>query len=60
MFLNSINNSFIYLINQFFVDVVGTIQQVFQLEPSGEAVCNFDAPKAGGSQNVYPAIRNIK
>ena len=26
-----------------FVDVVGAIQEVFQSEPSGGVVCNFDA-----------------
>ena len=46
IFLNSLNKFLIYFIKQFFVDVVGAIQQVFQSESSGGEGCNFDAPKS--------------
>ena len=60
MFLNSINKFLIYLIKHFFVDVVGAIQQVFQSEPSGGAVCNFDAPKSCRLPECLPSDQKHK
>ena len=60
MFLNSINNYLIYFIKQFVVDVVGAIQQVFQSEPSGGVVCNFDAPKTWRLPECLPSDQKHK
>ena len=60
MFLNSINKCLIYLIKQLFVDVVAAIKQVLQSEPSGGAVCNFDAPKTWRLPECLPSDQKHK
>ena len=60
MFLNSINKCLICLMKDLFVDVVGAIQQVFQSEPSGGAVCNFDAPKSCRLPECLPSDQKHK
>ena len=60
MFLNSINKCLICLMKDLFVDVVGAIQQVFQSEPSGGAVCNFDTPKSCRLPECLPSDQKHK